>query len=85
MGYRGWLGPWVALAGLINEGMEESETLVRLGWVALVARGWLGPWVALAGLINEGMEEGDALARLGLAFGGLKGLAGAVGRFGRTY
>ena len=55
------------------------------GWVALAARGWLGPWVALAGLINEGMEEGETLARLGLTFGGLKGLARAVGRFGRTY
>ena len=56
---RGWLGPWVALAGLINEGMEEGEALARLGWVALAATGWLGPWVALAGLINEGMEEGE--------------------------
>ena len=56
---RGWLGPWVALAGLINEGMEDGETLARLGWVALAARGWLWPWVALAGLINEGMEEGE--------------------------
>ena len=56
------------------------------GCVALAARGWLGPWVALAGLINEGMEEGETLARLGLGrFGGLKGLARAVGRFGRTY
>ena len=53
-----WLGPWVAaLAGLNNEGMEEGETLARLGWVALAARGRLGPWVALAGLINEGMEK----------------------------
>ena len=25
VGCRGWLGPWVALAGLINEGMEEGE------------------------------------------------------------
>ena len=25
VGFRGWLGPWVALAGLINEGMEEGE------------------------------------------------------------
>ena len=24
VGCRGWLGPWVALAGLINEGMEED-------------------------------------------------------------
>ena len=82
---RGWLGPWVALAGLINEGMEEGETLARLGLGALAARGWLGPWVALAGLINEGMEEGETLGRLGLTLGGRKGLAGAVGRFGRTY
>jgi len=25
VGCRGWLWPWVALAGLINEGMEEGE------------------------------------------------------------
>ena len=81
---RGWLGPWVALAGLINEGMQEGETLARLGWVALAARGWLGPWFALAGLINEGMEEGRALAHLKLTLLSY-GLAGAVGRFGRTY
>ena len=54
---RGWLGPWVALAGLINEGIEAGETLTLLGW--------LGPWVALAGLINEGMEEGETLAASG--------------------
>ena len=69
----------------MNEGMEEGETLARPGRVALAARDWLGPWVALAGLINEGMEEGETWARLGLTFGGLKGLARAVGRFGRTY
>ena len=58
--------------------------MARLGWVALAARGLLGPWVALAGLINEGMEEGETLARLGwVALAA--GLAGAVGRFGRTY
>ena len=74
---RGWLGPWVALAGLINEGMEAGKTLTLLGW--------LGPWVALAGLINERMQEGETLARLGLGRFGRKGLAGAVGRFGRTY
>ena len=68
---------WVALAGLINEGMEAGETLTLLGW--------LGPWVALAGLINERMQEGETLARLGLGRFGRKGLAGAVGRFGRTY
>ena len=28
---RGWLGPCVALAGLINEGMEEGETLAASG------------------------------------------------------
>ena len=58
---------------------------MRLGWVALAARGWLGPWVALAGLIHERMQEGEFLGRLGLTVGGLQGLAGAVGRFGRTY
>ena len=31
MGYRGWLGPWVALAGLINEGMEEGEVGMMCG------------------------------------------------------
>ena len=115
----GWLGPWVALAGLINEGMEEGETLAASGagslwpqgagwgrgslwpdllmkgwrrvkpwrvWAgSLWPRGWLGPWVALAGLINEGMEAGETLARPGLGRFGRKGLAGAVGRFGRTY
>ena len=55
------------------------------GWAALAARGWLGLWVALSGLTNEGMEEGETLARLGLGRFGCKGLAGAVGRFGRTY
>ena len=81
MGCRGWLGPWVALAGLINEGMEEGE----VGMTLVGCRGWLGPWVALAGLINEGMEEGEVGMMSGAEFGGLKGLARAVGRFGRTY
>ena len=48
-------------------------------------RGCLGPWVALAGLINEGMEEDEVGMISGVDFGGLQGLPGAVGRFGRTY
>ena len=28
---RGCLGPWVALAGLINEGMEEGEVGMMSG------------------------------------------------------
>ena len=39
MGCRGWLGPWVALAGLINEGMEEAE----------VGTFWGGLWPQGAG------------------------------------
>ena len=50
----------------------------------MACRGWLGPWVALAGLINEGMEQGE-VEMSGADFGGLWGLTGAVGRFGRTY
>ena len=41
MGYRGCLGPSVALAGLINEGMEEGE--VGMFWGGLwwaVGAGW---------------------------------------------
>ena len=66
------------------KGWRRAKPWRVWGWVALAARGWLGPWVALAGLTNEGMEEGEALARLGGRFC-RKGLAGAVGRFGRTY
>ena len=55
---RGWLGPWVALAGLINAGMEEG-VLDRPGLTLVGYRDWLGPWVALAGLINEGTEEDE--------------------------
>ena len=68
--------------------IERGWRRVRLGtsgpdfwW----AGRWLGPWVALAGLINEGWRRGEALARLGLGRFGRTGLAGAVGRFGRTY
>ena len=84
MGYRGWLGPWVALAGLINEGMEEGETLARLGWVALAARGWLGRGSLWPDLLMKGWRR-VSLGASGLGRFGRKGLAGAVGRFGRTY
>ena len=56
---RGWLGPWVALAGLIHERMQEGEFLGRLGLTVGGLQGWPEPWVALAGLITEGMEEGE--------------------------
>jgi len=73
---RGWPGQWVALAGLINEGMEEGEP-----WRVWAGSLWLqgagcGRWFALAGLINEGMEEGETLARLGLTLVGYKGWLG---------
>ena len=42
VGLGGWLGPWVALAGLINEGMEEGEPWDVLGLTLVGYRGWLG-------------------------------------------
>ena len=35
---RGWLRQWVALAGFINEGMEEGHGLARLGLTGAVGR-----------------------------------------------
>ena len=38
---RGWLGPCVALAGLINEGMEEGEVgTFRGGLWSATGAGW---------------------------------------------
>ena len=84
VGCRGWLGPWVALAGLINEGMEEGE----------VGAFWGGLWWATGAAWGRGSLWPDLLmkgwrrvklGRSGAGFGGLQGLAGAGGRFGRTY
>ena len=66
MGYRGCLGPWVALAGLINEGMEEGEVGVFWGglWWA-VGAGWgcgsLWPDLLMKGwrTVNLGRREAD--------------------------
>ena len=111
---------WVALAGLINEGMEEGETLAASGagslwpqgagwgrgslWPDLLMKGWrrVKPWRVWAGslwpqgagwgrgslwpdVLMKGWRRVKPWRRLGLGRFGRKGLAGAVGRFGRTY
>ena len=83
-GCRGWLGLWVALAGLINEGMEEGE--VGMFWGGLwwaVGAGW-GRGSLWPDLLMKGWKR-VRLGCSGADFGGLQGLAGAVGRFGRNY
>ena len=70
MGYRGCLGPWVALAGLINEGMEEGE----------VGMFWGGLWWAVGAAWGRGSLWPDLLMKgwgtvklgcSGVGFGGL--------------
>ena len=67
---RGWLGPCVALAGLINEGMEEGEVGIMSGadfwwatgtgwgrgslWPDLLMKGWRSPLESLSGFTFRG-------------------------------
>ena len=75
MAARGWLGLWVALAGLINEGMEEGETLAHLGltfdalygggwgrallWPDLLVKGWAGQLKPLSEFSQRTGDPGD--------------------------
>ena len=83
---RGWPGQWVALAGLINEGMEEGEPWHVGGRGSLWPQGadWghglLWPDLLMKGWRRVSLGASGAVGRFGR-----KGLAGAVGRFVRTY
>ena len=71
MGCRGWLGPCVALAGLINEGMEEGEVGIMPGgclwWAVGAAWGCGSLW---PDLLMKGWRK-VKLGRSGADFGGL--------------
>ena len=75
MGYRGWLGPWVALAGLINEGMEEGEVGTLWGglWWATGA-GW-----GRASLWPDLLMKGWRRVKLGRSGAALVGCRGWLG------
>jgi hypothetical protein len=61
---RGWLGPWVALAGLISEGTEEG-VLDRLGLTLVGYRAGWGRGSLLLDLLMKGWRR-VRLGRLGL-------------------
>ena len=83
-GLQGLAGPWVALAGLTNEGMEEGEPWhVWAGSFWPQGAGW-GRGSLWPDLLMKGWRR-VSLGTSGLGRFGRKGLAGAVGRFGRTY
>ena len=86
MGCRGWPGQWVALAGLINEGWRRVSLDVWAGSAGsfwLQGAGW-GCGSLWPDLLMKGWRK-VSLGASGLGRFGRKGLAGAVGRFGRTY
>ena len=83
---RGWLGPWVALAGLINEGMEEGEPWPPSGLGRFGRKGLAGAGASLwPDLLMKGWRRVSLGHRLGWAALAARGWLGQVRRFGRTY
>ena len=77
MGCKGWLGPWVALAGLINEGMEAGELGMFWGGLWWAVRAGWGCGSLWPDLLMKGwrrMGEGE----VGMFWGGLWWAVGAA-------